>query len=291
MWYFRTMTSVHHREVIKYYEQTDWDHRYVWNRGIYQAAHFGIYDDNASTHASALLNTNEIMGKMTGLKQGDKVLDAGCGWGGTSLWLAKEKGAQVHGVNITKYQVKECKQKAKKLGLQNEVFFVESDYCDTPFGDHQFDIVWSCESLCHAPDKRTFYQEAFRVLKPGGHLVIADYHRCDRPFDTADEKLLQTWLSGWACKDIDTSNEHCRYASSVGFRHIDHQDYSDQVRASLRNLYTHAARWSWIGYLGDKLKLLKPYRLKNVLGTKAMYHSFEAGLWRYMLVHCIKPGS
>lgn len=282
------MSKTQHKAVIQYYVQTDWDHRYVWSRGPYQAAHFGIYDEKANNHKAALLNTNRIMADLAGIMPGMQIVDAGCGWGGGSLWLAKERKAQVIGVNITPYQVAECKEKAKKMDLQHVCTFVESDYCDTPLADEQFDVVWSCESLCHAANKEDFYKEAYRILKPGGRLVIADYHRLERPFSTEEERLLLRWLDGWACVDIDTSQEHHRHASRAGFSSVHQHDFSEKVEISLHNLYVHAKRWSWIGTLGRYLHLIKPIRDKNVKGTRAMYHAYQAKLWRYMISVCTK---
>lgn len=282
------MSTTHHKQVIKYYEDTDWDHRYVWNRGFYQAAHFGIYDAKARTHKSALLNTNFVMAELSGVQPGEHVLDAGCGWGGSSLWLAKERKAIVTGVNITNYQINECKEKAKKLGLQNQCTFIEADYCDTPFADDQFDVIWSCESLCHTPRKEHFYEESYRMLKPGGRLIIADYQRLERPFEKDQEKLLRKWLDGWACVDIDTPEEHQKHAKDAGFANITQKDYSKKVETSLQNLYTHAARWSWLGTVASFLRLMNPVRNKNVKGTKAMYQTYKAGLWRYSLILCEK---
>ena len=280
--------SHHHRDVIRYYEETDWDHRYVWNRGNYQAAHFGIYDENATTHKQALLNTNQVMAELSGVAPRMHVLDAGCGWGGTSLWLAKKKKVSVTGVNLARYQIDECIQKARKLSVENQCTFVQCDYVNTPFNDRQFDIVWSCESLCHAPEKSAFYREAFRLLRPGGKLIIADYLRVKRPLGEDEEDHLRRWLHGWACPDIDTQQEHRKYAEQAGFDDLHFHDFSAQVKVSLRNLYVHAARWSWIGSIGAYLGFLKPFRQKNVQGTKAMYESFEQGLWRYVVIVCEK---
>ena len=282
-----TMSPTSHLDqVVRYYEETDWDHRNVWHKGMYQAAHFGIYDDRANHHEAALMNTTRIMAELAGVSRETILLDAGCGWGGTSLWLAKHLQVNVTGVNIASYQIEECNVKAKKLGVANRCRFLVADYCDTPFEDDSFDVIWSCESLCHAPKKDLLYREAARLLKPGGRLVIADYLRTGRP--VKDETLLHHWLDGWACTDIDTNLEHQDHASKAGFKECRLYDYSDQVEVSLRNLYVHAKRWHWIGVLGDALGVLKPFRLRNVKGTRAMYESFKEGMWKYHLICCIK---
>ena len=280
------MSHPHLKEVVRYYEETDWDHRNVWHKGMFQAAHFGIYDEHARDHQSALMNTTRIMAKLAGVEEGVAVMDAGCGWGGTCLWLSNYLGAKMTGVNIAAYQIEECRAKAQKLGVADRCQFVLSDYCHTSFKDGSFDVVWSCESLCHAPEKSGLYKEAYRVLKPGGRLVIADYLRNARP--SKNEDLLHRWLDGWASTDIDTKEEHQANAQKARFSSFTTYDYSRQVKVSLHNLYVHAKRWRWIGVLGDKVGFLKPFRLQNVDGTIAMYEAFLQDLWQYHLIICEK---
>ncbi len=283
------MLSAHLRQVIKYYQDTDWDHRRFWHSGLYQAAHLGMYNRETLKHDDAIINTNLVMADLASVAPGMHVLDAGSGWGGTSLWLAKHRNVKVTGINITPYQIRESKEKAKKIGLSHSCTFLEADFCDLPFSDDQFDVVWACESICHAPNKGLFYQEAHRVLKPGGQLIVADYHRTDRPFAKPDENLLDRWLSGWACADLATTSEHDLWAGKAGLTSVSQTDYTDAILPSLRHLYNHASKWYWVGKTAHFFRLIKPYRLRSARGMIAMYQSQQADLWRYIITLARKP--
>ena len=99
-----------HQDLVKkYYKETAWDFKYVWDwyKSGYPSVHFGIYDSGATNHREAVINTIRKMAMAAGVKAGDKVLDAGCGRGGASFWLAQELKAIPTGINISKNQLEE----------------------------------------------------------------------------------------------------------------------------------------------------------------------------------------
>ncbi|KAK0739882.1 S-adenosyl-L-methionine-dependent methyltransferase [Apiosordaria backusii] len=145
-----------------------------------------------------LLETNQINQTPSSSPSSEplKILDVGCGIGGTSRFLARELGAHVTGITISSKQV----QTAKKLSSSSpstsqyqdgeyialgpnsgQVRFIELDaetlgsYFTGP--DDKFDIVWISEALSHFPKKDLFFKNAFNVLKPGGKLVLADWFK------------------------------------------------------------------------------------------------------------------
>eukprot|EP01031_Cornospumella_fuschlensis_P040885 gene40886-49875_t len=105
-----------------------------------------------------------------------KVLDVGCGIGGTSRYLAKKFGtnAQVTGITLSPEQVKRASQLAAEQCVRNANFQV-MDALDMDFPANSFDLVWACESGEHMPDKKKYVEEMARVLKPGGKIVIATW--------------------------------------------------------------------------------------------------------------------
>jgi tocopherol O-methyltransferase len=277
-----------HPDVRTYYEHTRFDYRTVWNHNRNLAVHFGYYDERATHHHAALENMNRVMADLAGVRQGEAVLDAGCGLGGACFWLATNRQARVTGISIVPRQIEDCRREARRRPADN-VDFLEADYTRTPFADGSFDVVWACESVCHAADKSAFYREAWRLLKPGGRLVMAEYLRRSRPANAEGERLLDEWLRPWAISDIDTAEEHLNHALAAGFKAVEWSDVTPQVRVSLRNLNEICRKWWPWGRLLRALRLVSAIRLANVRASIRQYEALQAGAWQYGMIRAVKP--
>ena len=272
------------KDIIDYYDKTRLDYHYSWDNSDHPAVHFGFYDEQASNHKEALSNTNRILATLSEVKAGDQVLDAGCGRGGSSFWLAVNRQATTIGITPVQSQITECQQRAKKLQLDQQCQFVLADYCNTPFEDQQFDVIWACESLCHAPRKQDFYQEAYRLLRPGGRLVIAEYLRSRRPLTEQEEQLLGEWLHNWAIPDIDTKAEHQQHAETAGFKNIHIEDANHYAKTSLRNLHRNSSKWLWVSSLLRFLRLRTTTQHRNQTASIRQYEALEKEIWFYSLI-------
>lgn len=277
------------RDIIRYYDGTRFDYRVAWLSRDNPAIHFGFYGQEAGRHAAALKNTNRVLAGLAGLAPGQRVLDAGCGLGGSCLWLARELELHAVGITPVKSQVVAARRLAEAAGLAQRLTFHQADYCATPFDAESFDCVWACESLCHAPEKQSFYREACRLLRPGGRLVIAEYIRSRRPLPSADEQLLLSWLHRWAIPDIDTPEEHREHARAAGFREVQLEDYTAQTRVSLKNLHKIARRWLWADYLLYWTGIRSRVQHGNIIGSIRQFQALQKGLWHYGVLTATKP--
>src|SRR2546423_6951838 len=206
--------------ICAYYDQTWMDYRMLWLNPQNRAIHFGYWDEHTHSHAESLLNMNRVLASHLGIRSGQRILDAGCGVGGSAIWLAKTYDVEVVGITPVASQVARARRYAQEHSVADRVSFEQQDYTHTTFSDASFDVVWAMESLCHAPDKRLVLAEAKRLLRPDGWLGMVEYMRTSRPYTENDAALLHSWLSGWAIPDLAAAQEWLGGIQELGVQNL-----------------------------------------------------------------------
>lgn len=117
--------------------------------------------------------TLELAGR-TDIEAGMRVLDVGCGIGGSARHLAAELGCHVTGIDLTRDYIETATALAQRTGMANRVEFHHGSATALPFEPDSFDIVWTEHVQMNIADKAAFYGEIARVLKPGGRLLFHD---------------------------------------------------------------------------------------------------------------------
>ena len=143
------------------------------------------------------------------LPKGSRVLDVGCGIGGSSRILSNDYGFDVVGISISQEQIK----RANELTTNNDFCHFEvMNALDLKFAKGSFDGVWSVEAGPHMVDKQKFADEMLRVLRPGGVLAIADWNQRDPkkyPFNLFEKFIMNQLLIQWT---------HPEFSSIEGFK-------------------------------------------------------------------------
>lgn len=254
------------------------------------AIHLGFWDGSTRDHREAALNANRVLASKVDLRPGERILDAGCGAGASAVWLTRELGVRVVGVNLSPGQIYRARRLAHAQGVSDRVSFERQDFTATTFPDESFDVVWAQESVCHVEDKEPFLLEASRLLKPGGRIVVADRFRSARPFGAEEEELLEYWLSGWAVPDLPTVGEFAEVARQARLSDIRIEDATAEVWPSLVRMRVKAL----VGYPSAKaLRGLGLCTDAQLAGVRAGLEQFEAlgrGLWVYAIFTATKGG-
>ena len=122
---------------------------------------------------------NHIVKKLD-IKQGQKILEVGCGWGGMAFEIAKQKGCEVLGISLSKNQINYCKKKAKDLGLDNQVSFELADYREV---QGKYDRIYSVGMFEHVGKKfyKAFFESMNKLLKDDGIFLLHTIGVVDKP--------------------------------------------------------------------------------------------------------------
>ena len=133
---------------------------------------------------------NHIVKKLD-IKEGQKILEVGCGWGGMAFEIAKQKGCEVTGISLSKNQVEYCKRKAKELNLDNQVKFELIDYREVK---GKYDRIFSVGMFEHVGRKfyNTFFKSMNKLLKDDGIFLLHTIGVVDKP--TAPNKFIQKYI-------------------------------------------------------------------------------------------------
>ena len=129
-------------------------------------------------HIRGLEATVELASRAP-LQPGLRVLDVGCGLGGTVRYLASAHQCRATGIDLTQEYVEVANALADLVGLKHSVEYRQASALDMPFDDGSFDVVWTEHVQMNIADKRAFYAEAARVLAPGGRLLFHDIFQGD----------------------------------------------------------------------------------------------------------------
>lgn len=269
--------------VADYYDKVNFFYYVMWHRRAF-GLHYGIWLPGVKNRQQAIIKENELLADLSLVKPGDFVLDAGCGVGGSAAWLAKNREARVVGINLSDVQLGGARRivSEPKFGfnVKNKTDFAKADFHKMPFADNAFNVVWSLESIEHAVSVQDFIEEAYRILKPGGRLVIAATLKGHTLPSEEEQRQLQVGIeTSGVFKDSKMGEEVKRMMEDVRFRRVELEDYTSEVLPSAHEITKMCSAWYGQPGLIRFLSKLFPRQVPSVLIMNNEWGRYQESLF------------
>lgn len=221
----------------------------LWLETWGEHMHHGYYgpDGRANTnHRQAQLDLMTELLRWGGIGSAERVLDAGCGVGGSARFLARRFDAEVLGLTLSPEQARQAARLNREAGLGSKVQVDVQDVLQLPPEQHGFDLVWSLESAEHMPEKARLLDVFYRALRPGGQLLMATWCHRDVPpvLQPAERHLLEKIGRFYHLPPLIAVAEYERLARQAGFEAVKTADWTAAVAPFWPAVIRSALRWS-----------------------------------------------
>jgi tocopherol O-methyltransferase len=206
-----TMTRYNDKEKVReFYDRISPYSHDLWGMHL----HHGYWISGEETKERAQIQLIEHLARLADLAPGRKILDVGCGLGGSSIYLAKNYDADATGITISPIQVEMARKAAARDGVNAKFILMDAEKMEF---DEPFDVVWSVESISHYPHRERFFASAAQCLKPGGTLAIIDWFKKEHLAQHEYKKFIQPIEKGMFV-ELDTMEDYAGFLGANGFQ-------------------------------------------------------------------------
>jgi tocopherol O-methyltransferase len=270
-------------QVGAHYDELDRFYREVWGEHI----HHGLWQTGRESADEATRRLIAVVAEQAGVQPGDRVCDVGCGYGGTARALAKEYGAKVTALTVSRSQYEHVL--AIDPDATNPTYLL-LDWLASGFEPSCFDVVIAIESTEHMADLASFFGQVARVLKPAGRLIVCAWLSRENPRFWERRSLLEPICREGRLRGIGSASEYRSLAQAAGLVPVSFQDVSRQVKRT----------WPICAWRVARGLLREPsYRQFLVRGKSSnkvfaftllrIWLAYELGSLRYGILTAIKP--
>jgi tocopherol O-methyltransferase len=211
-------------DIREHYDFVSPFYRRFWGEHI----HHGFWrgDESAAEAQENLINE---LARRARVAEGDRVLDVGCGLGGSSMYLAREYDVMVKGISLSPKQVSTARDEARRRGLLGRVNFEVQDAHHLDRDPAIYDVIWIVECSEHIFNKPAFIAECARHLAPGGRLAICAWLMGEH-LDSQQDALVDAVRVGMLCPSFGTLNDYKKWMTESGLVVECAEDVTENVR-------------------------------------------------------------
>lgn len=257
-------------------------YRLLWGQHI----HHGLWEADESPR-QAQIQLIERLAAAASISPGARVLDVGCGMGGSSIHLARKLDCQVTGLTLSPVQRHWARVSAWLQGVGGRTRFLCQDAENAGLPPTAFDIVWSVECTEHIFDKPRFFQNLAGWLRPGGRMAIAAWLAAEEPHTAGAARQLYDVCEGFLCPSLGSSSDYQRWMEAGGLKMRTALDVSDKVARTWEICARRVRRCGvrWLAPLFGSGMVLFLKRFDTIM------NAYRSGAMKYGVFVAEKPGN
>lgn len=272
-------------QISTFYDQSTDLWLSVWGEHMHHGF-YGLDGSEEKTHYQAQLDLIEALLAWGEVKKASRILDAGCGVGGSARYLSNRFGCAVLGLTLSPIQAQRAQRFNRAAGLEHRVKIDARDMMTLGDGDGLFDLIWSLESAEHIADKALLFNTFFKVLAPGGQLMMITW--CVRAPSAAlhprEIKLLKRICSVYRLPPMTTRSHLSSLAGQAGFIKVQTADWSAAVAPFWRAVIRSVFQWKSIKGL---VKAGWPV-IQGALAMRLMVKGYRSGTIQFGVLKAFK---
>lgn len=264
--------------IQRHYDRLAFVYRRAWGEHI----HHGYWDDPALPAARAQERLIEVLATEAGIPRGATILDVGCGFGGSALWLAERLGSRVVGLTLSRRQARIAAATRRRRLPNAAVWIAQADAETWPVRAESVDVVWMVETLEHLSDKPRCVLRVSQALRPGGVLAL-----CAWMTGADDDGRAAEVAEAFLCPSLASPQAHASWAEAAGLR----VDRLRDLTAFVRPTWRHGQRFVRRPWVRACVPFLDPDTRRFVHGFDAIARAYDEGALLYGLLVARKGAS
>ena len=263
-------------KIIEHYDFASPYYHALWGEHL----HHGYWRTGTETKEEAQLALTTHLAEVAQVPHGAAILDVGCGFGGSSIYLATRHQAAVTGITISPVQAAMAQEASDKANATARFLVVDAD--NITLRD-KFDVVWSIEAISHFTNKPGFFIRAAEMLKPGGTLALIDWFKHE-DLSAAQHRTYITPIERGMLVELSTIADYAEMIRTAGLKITHTSDISGQCSRTWdisSDLIKNRALWQLAGNKGvEFIRFLRSFG--------AMRKGFASGTFVYgmLIAHC-----
>jgi tocopherol O-methyltransferase len=265
------------REIVQHYDVVSPYYRSLWGEHL----HHGYWIRGDESKEVAQLQLTEHLATLADIPEGAAVLDIGCGLGASSLYLARKYKARATGITISPVQVEMARKAALAAQVDAQFLLMDAEALDFP---QQFDVLWSVESISHYQDRRSFFANAERFLKPGGVFALTDWFKKANLSAAQTRKFIEPIERGMFV-ELETMDYYESHLAGSGLQTVHRQELTRQCAKTWDvslDIIRNRSFWTLAAKHGEDF-------LRYLRAFQAVRAAINSGAFAYGLLVARKP--